>query len=89
MRTALAPDSLYTFTALKMGSNEPLASFKVEEPTGQTHEELLSLTTIEARIMLWEDALQQDPSLSWREQTRAANFRQYVQALVAALKRQL
>jgi hypothetical protein len=86
MRTAVARESLYSFRSLKEGA---LATFMVEDPSGQTHEELLSLTTIEARIMLWDDALQHDPSLAWRDEIRAANYRQYVQALVAALKRQL
>ncbi len=65
---------------------EPLVLFVVETPNGQTRDELLSFTTVEARIRLWEEAIQQNPALTWQDVQGFHNYRQFVRALVEGLK---
>jgi hypothetical protein len=80
----------YTFIDLTRGGagGELCARFSVEESNSQTHEELLAFTTIEARILLWDDKLAHDPEWVTRDRLGFANYRQYVRALVEGLKRQ-
>lgn len=65
---------------------QPLALFSVDMPSGQVRDELLSFTVIEARIRLWEEAVQQMPALTWQDVQGFQNYRQYVRALVEGLK---
>lgn len=63
-----------------------LALFTVDMPNGQSRDELLSFTTVEARIRLWEATVQQTPALTWQDVQGFQNYRQFVRALVEGLK---
>lgn len=64
-----------------------LALFVVETSSGQVRDELLGFPAIEARIRLWEEAVQKNPALTWQDVQGFQNYRQYVRALVDGLKR--
>ncbi len=53
---------------------------------GRVRDEILSVSAIEVRIRIWEDALRQDPHLSWRDPNGQHNYREYVHALVECVK---
>jgi len=78
----------YEYREIHVGKDDTptLALFTVDMPNGQSRDELLSFTTIEARIRLWEDAVQQMPALTWQDVQGFQNYRQFVRALVEGLK---
>jgi len=86
-----APMPLYQFKSLRRdgGMGQPCACFQVEDTTGQTHEELLNFTTIEARLRLWDDEASRRPDLMMRNPRGFANYRQFVRALVEGLRAHL
>lgn len=69
--------------------SEARALFTVDLPTGQSRDELLTFTMVETRIRLWEDAVKQVPALTWQDTQGFCNYRQYIRALVEALKFQV
>lgn len=80
----------YGFLDIRQSAEgEPLARFAVELATGKAYEELLRFPVIESRIRLWEEAVQQTPALTWQDVQGFHNYRQYVRALVEALKLQV
>lgn len=68
---------------------EACALFVVDLPSGQSRDELLTFTMVETRIRLWEDAVQELPALTWQDVQGFCNYRQYIRALVEALKYQV
>ena len=60
--------------------------FAVSHSSGRYREEILGLATIETRMRLWEENVQRDHSLLWRDQAGHRNYRQYVEALVTTRK---
>ena len=79
--------TLYDFRDIRRsGSGSVCARFSVEDHTGQSHDELLGFTIIEARILMWDDLMARDPSIVMRDQDGFANYRAYVKALVEGLR---
>ena len=80
----------YEFREIRLqDGREPLALFTVDTSGGQRRDELLAFTTVESRILLWEEAVQHSPALSWQDVQGFSNYRQYVRALVEGLKSQV
>lgn len=81
----------YEFREVKVDRDAGTSAvlFTVDLPTGQSRDELLSFTTIETRIRLWDEAVAQTPALGWEDALGLANYHEYVRALVEGLKLQV
>lgn len=66
-----------------------LAVFVARNNGGQCHDELLRFYVLEARALMWEEALRHNPALARQDPWGDYNYRQYVAALVEAMKRDL
>jgi hypothetical protein len=87
MRTPVTLEQYeYRYLLHNSAAGDTRALFTVEHTSGQRRDEILSFPVIEARIRLWEDEASRMPDLVWRDRLGFLNQRQYVRALVEALK---